>query len=191
MPGPRGGDAKGRWPANVVHDGSEEVLVAFADYGQRGACAPASGPKHEGASTSVAMNGFNGMGDRPPAFHGDTGTAARFFYSAKATQADRAGSTHPTVKPVALMRWLVRLVCPTGGLVLDPFSGSGTTGAAAIAEGMQALLIEQSDEYVSDICRRLGLDRAAAERASVAPFSSGLGDAGPLFDFFIQERPRA
>ena len=62
---------------------------------------------------------------------GDTGTAVRFFYCAKAGKADRAGSKHPTVKPIALIRYLVKLVCPPGGTVLDPFAGSGTTGAAA------------------------------------------------------------
>ena len=81
----------GRWPANVMHDGSEEVLAAFAAYGERGAAAPASGPRHTGPRpTTVAIHGMTGMGDRPPAFHPDSGTAARFFYSAKAAAADRA-----------------------------------------------------------------------------------------------------
>lgn len=79
---------------------------------------------------------------------------ARFFYSAKATKADRAGSKHPTVKPVSLMRWLCRLVTPPGGHVLDPFAGTGTTGQAAIEEGFAATLIEANATYVEDIRRR-------------------------------------
>lgn len=148
----------GRWPANVLHDGSDEVEAAFAAYGERGAAAPASGPTLRNGNVSVARGRFAGLpDDRAPAFHGDSGSASRFFYSAKATAADRAGSKHPTVKPVALMRWLVRLVCPPGGVVLDPFAGSGTTGAAALAEGMGAVLIEAEAEYQADIRRRLGL----------------------------------
>lgn len=174
-------NALGRWPANVVHDGSDEVLDAFAGYGQRGALAPVH---TRGADKFRNTYGaFKGDTDEAGStFRGDSGTAARFFYSAKATAEDRAGSNHPTVKPIALMRWLVRLICPPGGLVLDPFAGTGTTGAAAITEGMQALLIEQSDTYVDDICRRLGIDRAAAEHAVVRPFVAEQVSAGPLFD---------
>ena len=143
---------------------------------------------------------FKGMGDRPPAFHGDTGTAARFFYSAKATDAERVYrcrscgvhqlgkpdcghddlTSHPTVKPIDLMRYYVRLVCPPGGLVLDPFAGTGTTGAAALAEETNALLIERDDDYLADICVRLGLSLDELKRARVdaRPISQ---DAGPLF----------
>ena len=87
--------------------------------------------------------------------YGDSGTAARFYYCAKAGKADRAGSKHPTVKPIALIRYLVKLVCPPGGTLLDPFAGSGTTGAAALAEGRRVVLIEREAEYVADIRRRL------------------------------------
>ena len=85
----------------------------------------------------------------------DSGSAARFFYSAKADAADRLGSKHPTVKPVDLMRWLVRLITPPGGLVLDPFAGSGTTGMACMAEGFNAILCEREDRFVADIKRRI------------------------------------
>ena len=79
---------------------------------------------------------------------GDTGSAARFFYTAKADKADRGpGNNHPTVKPLDLMRYLVRLVCPIGGVVLDPFSGSGTTLAAAQAEGCLAIGVEREAAY--------------------------------------------
>ena len=138
--------SKGRWPANLIHDGSEEVVGAFPDagggYGKRGA------------------GGRNGIyspigGTMQEVGYGDSGSAARFFYSAKAGKIDRAGSKHPTVKPVALMRYLCRLVTPPGGTVLDPFAGSGTTGQAAIAEGFNAILIEREAEYLADIDRRL------------------------------------
>ncbi len=119
----------GRWPANVCHDGSPEVEAAFAAFGEK---------------TSGGVN------HQP-----QPGTASRFFYTAKADAHDRWGSKHPTVKPIDLMRWLVRLVTPPGGTVLDPFAGSGTTGIAAMAEGFDAILIEREDEYIADIRERL------------------------------------
>lgn len=132
----------------------EEVLACFPR--DAGAAAPASGPTQSGPSKSGSMAGaFNGMGDRPPTFHGDFGSAARFFYSAKADASDRLGSKHPTVKPVDLMRWLCRLVTPPGGRVLDPFAGSGATGMACMAEGFDAILIEREAQFVADIKRRI------------------------------------
>lgn len=96
---------KGRFPANLVHDGSQEVLELIGD-------------------------------------------AQRFFYCAKASKRDRGeGNNHPTVKPNALMRWLVRLVCPQGGTVLDPFMGSGSTGVACIQEGMRFFGIDMDEHY--------------------------------------------
>ena len=78
----------------------------------------------------------------------DSGTAARFFYCAKASKSDRgAGNNHPTVKPTDLMRYLCRLVTPPGGIVLDPFMGSGSTGKAAALEGFQFIGIEREAEY--------------------------------------------
>ena len=141
---------KGRWPANVIHDGSEEVLAAFPDApGQQAAV----GPQH-GAKKSVNTYGDYGPRDlTEPRL--DTGTAARFFYSAKADASDRLGSKHPTVKPVDLMAYLCRLVTPPGGTVLDPFAGSGTTGMACMREGFKAILIEREAEYVADIKRRI------------------------------------
>lgn len=67
---------------------------------------------------------------------------------------DRQGSGHPTVKPIKLLRYLVKLVCPRGGTVLDPFAGSGTMGDAALAEGRNAILIELGDDYIEDIRNR-------------------------------------
>jgi site-specific DNA-methyltransferase (adenine-specific) len=156
----------GRWPANLAHDGSPEVMALFPR--DAGGAAPASGPTFEGPSKSASMAGaFSGMGGRAAAFHGDSGSAARFFYCAKADAADRLFSKHPTVKPVALMRWLLRLVTPPGGVALDPFAGSGTTGAAAIAEGFDAILIEREADFVADIRRRI----AHAEGADTPLFA--------------------
>lgn len=150
MPGPRGGDAKGRWPANVIHDGSEEVVDAFPEApGQQRAV----GPEH-GAKSSVNVYGDYGARDHF-APRGDSGSAARFFYSAKADAADRCGSKHPTVKPIDLMAYLCRLVTRPGGTVLDPFAGSGSTGMACLREGFDCILIEREAQYVADIHRRL------------------------------------
>lgn len=143
-------NASGRWPANVIHDGSEEVIAAFPETpGQRASV----GPQH-GAKNSVNVYGDYGARDQ---FNprGDSGSAARFFYSSKADAADRLQSRHPTVKPVDLMAYLCRLVTPPNGLVLDPFAGSGSTGMACLREGFRAILIEREAEYVADIQRRL------------------------------------
>lgn len=80
----------------------------------------------------------------------------RFFYCAKASNSDRGkGNNHPTVKPINLMRYLIRLVCPVGSVVLDPFMGSGTTGKAALEEGMEFIGIEQSEKYMDISKKRL------------------------------------
>jgi DNA modification methylase len=147
----------GRWPANIAHDGSEEVLAAFPN-------APGHqrfvGAEH-GDRPSVNCYGDYGVRpDAPP--RGDSGSAARFFYSAKADRADRADSKHPTVKPVDLIRWLVTLVCPPGGHVLDCFAGSGTTGEACMLAGFDCTLIERDAQHVKDVEHRIkrwsGLD---------------------------------
>lgn len=143
-------DGKGRWPANVIHDGSEEVLRHFPESdGQQGDV--------KGTEPSSLTNNCYGQFNGRPATQarGDAGSAARFFYTAKADADDRLGSKHPTVKPVDLMAYLVRLVTPPGGLVLDPFAGSGTTGMACMREGFRAILIEREAEYVADIKRRI------------------------------------
>lgn len=131
----------GRWPANLIHDGSPEVLDGF----QR-----------------------NGVG------FDDFRSPARFFYSAKADAADRLGSKHPTVKPVDLMSWLVRLVTPPCGIVLDPFAGSGSTGMACMREGFNAILIEREADFVADIRRRIDHVR---------------GEDSPLFAGALSESP--
>ena len=113
------GSESGRWPANLIHDGSDEVTGLF--------------PSEDGEKSE-----------------------ARFFYTAKADKADRGhGNNHPTVKPQALMRYLVRLVCPSGGVVLDPFGCSGTTAVAARLEQCRSILCELSAEYCDIAVERL------------------------------------
>lgn len=160
----------GRWPANVCHDGSAEVVAAFPDApGQRGDVSRNPGLKtsnvygdmqrcrddEESGGRRYTNIGATNFAARPGQRRFDTGSAARFFYSAKATKADRLFSKHPTVKPVDLMGWLARLITPPGGIVLDPFAGTGTTAAACIREGFGCVLIEREAESIADIQRRL------------------------------------
>lgn len=141
----------GRWPANVIHDGSAEVVEAFPH-------TESTPPGNIKPSPSTA-DVFGKYGARSLVGHTDSGSAARFFYSSKADAEDRLGSKHPTVKPVDLMAWLCRLITPPGGTVLDPFAGSGTTGLAAMREGFDCILIEREEKYVADINRRLAWAR--------------------------------
>jgi hypothetical protein len=94
----------------------------------------------------------------PPAGYGGEGGASRFFYVAKANASERPrdeGVAHPTVKPLDLMRWLVRLVTPPGGVVLDPFLGSGTTAEACIVEGFRCVGVERETDYLPLIVQRV------------------------------------
>ena len=141
---------KGRWPANLIHDGSEEVVGAFPETGAAKAGGKSTGPNFGQTHDDDFSK------DRGRTGHDDAGgSAARFFYSAKADAADRCGSKHPTVKPVDLMAYLVRLVTPPGGVTLDPFAGSGSTGMACLREGFDCILIEREAQYVADIHKRL------------------------------------
>jgi site-specific DNA-methyltransferase (adenine-specific) len=184
---PKSEVGKGRWPANLITDGSEEVLELFPE------TATWQGKRTKPGTGYV----FNGHGDKPIGHIGrlaDSGSAARFFYCAKASRAEReagcegmeerpsqcavgmkqvtaknwgdgnevvyerttkARNFHPTVKPLALMRYLCRLVTPPNGLILDPFMGSGTTGMAAKIEGFRFIGIEQEQEYVDIAERRI------------------------------------
>jgi site-specific DNA-methyltransferase (adenine-specific) len=165
--------SKGRWPANLIHDGSDEVVALFPVTG-----ASKATPRNNGDFKSVAKGR-----DLPHVTYGhddNGGTAARFFYCAKASKKDRdegcegldvlpggslsggadtRGDTpktnqpmrhnhHPTVKPTDLMRYLCRLVTPPEGIVLDPFMGSGSTGKAAVLEGFKFIGIERDTEYL-------------------------------------------
>lgn len=172
---------EGRWPANVIHDGSDDVIEAFPDSdGQQGDVT--------GNDPSSITNNIYGKFNRGPATaaRNDSGSAARFFYSAKADSDDRLGSKHPTVKPVDLMRYLCRLITPPGGMVLDPFAGSGSTGVACLSEGFRSILIEREDEYVADIRRRIAWaqgDGALTDGEKVAHVAEDKkrGDDLPLF----------
>lgn len=141
----------GRFPANLIHDGSDEVIALFPDTGK------SSGG---GGKKTLGRNGIYGKGEGAEypnqVGFGDLGSAARFFYCAKASRSERGeGNVHPTVKPIALMRYLVRLVTRKGGIVLDPFMGSGTTGIAAIQEGMEFVGIERDPQYHEIASRRI------------------------------------
>jgi len=151
-------EQKGRWPANVIHDGSDEVVGAFPDApGQQ----RSTGPEFKSERNVYGV--YAETAAHEP--RGDSGSAARFFYTSKADGEDRLGSKHPTVKPVDLIQHLVRLVTPPKGTVLDLFAGTGTTGEAAWREGMRAILIERESEYQDDIRRRMKLAMAGpAER---------------------------
>lgn len=169
-PGPRGGSPLGRWPANLIHDGSDEVVSLFPDApGQL--AASSTNP-----NSSKTRNVYGHYNVPQASMHPrkDSGSAARFFesypfdgepliYCSKASRSDRAGSKHPTVKPIKLLQALIRHVTPPHGIVLDPFAGSGTTAEAAIREGVDCILIERDPEYVADIERRFGLWTEAHE----------------------------
>lgn len=143
----------GRWPANLIHDGSDEVLAAFPQAVSARASGNPNNPRH-GSKNRVATS-YDWNPERESHDYRDTGSAARFFYCAKTPKSERGGSKHPTVKPLALMRYLCRLVTPVGGTVLDPFAGSGSTLEAALLEGFDPVGIEQSPEFCADINARL------------------------------------
>jgi hypothetical protein len=153
----------GRWPANVTHDGSDEVMEAFAAFGEK----PTGRlePHHQlKASPNRAMSGPNQERMPRHSFGGDSGSAARFFYCAKASRADRgADNAHPTVKPQSLMRWLCRLITPDGGTILDPYMGSGSTGVAAVELGHNFIGIESYAPYFEMARRRIEAASAARE----------------------------
>jgi DNA modification methylase len=130
----------GRFPANFIHDGSDEVVGLFPDTG-----------KSTGGNIGVKGNDVYGKYGESvkgnPGF-GDSGSAARFFYCAKASKRERGeGNNHATVKPLKLMEYLIRLITPPQGTVLDPFMGSGTTGIAAKNLGFNFIGIELDQEY--------------------------------------------
>jgi site-specific DNA-methyltransferase (adenine-specific) len=173
----------GRWPANLIHDGSEEVVGAFPETGGGGA----PQDMKRAPSTVPFANGREEYTPFADTLNGG-GSAARFFYTAKADAEDRLGSKHPTVKPLDLMQWLVRLVTPKGGIVLDPFAGTGTTGEAAWREGTRAILIEREPEYQADIARRMDLALKPTKRAAVAASKNQLQRPEDLPLFSLGEK---
>jgi site-specific DNA-methyltransferase (adenine-specific) len=140
MKSAQGGSTQGRWPANLIHDGSDEVVGLFPE-------TTSGGGENAGANMRKGLRGNDAPHRTLNTVAPSSGSAARFFYTAKATRAERQGVTHPTVKPLDLMAYLCRLVTPSSGVVLDPFMGSGTTIKAAIGEGFQAIGIERDPAY--------------------------------------------
>jgi site-specific DNA-methyltransferase (adenine-specific) len=157
----------GRWPANVVLDDEAADLLDE----QTGELASGANPTRRGSDKfRNAYGDFAGQEECVAHRGADSGGASRFFYVAKAGADERPvvdGEAHPTVKPLALMRWLIRLVTPPGGTVLDPFLGSGTTAEAALLEGFDWIGCEMTPAYLPLIQARL--DRFAAGRSPGLP----------------------
>jgi site-specific DNA-methyltransferase (adenine-specific) len=199
---------EGRFPANVIHDGSEVVEEGFPH------TKSGEGKPHHVTteSQSQSMSGKN-YANRTLNTFGDEGSASRFFYCAKASKAERdAGcedieaqemgrnqssleggemltgsgnersneknNFHPTVKPIALMEYLCRLVTPPGGTVLDPFMGSGTTGIAATRLNFEFIGIEMTPEYIE-----IAATRIAHWANAILTFDDG--------DIIIKAKPQA
>ena len=144
----------GRWPANVILDESQAAELDRQS-GVTTTKQPA-GIVTDTRDTSQSIGAFSGVYQRQAL--NDTGGASRFFYVPKAgsNERPRAGDTaHPTVKPLDLMRYLVKLVTPPGGTVLEPFAGSGTTLEACVVEGFNAIGIEMTEDYLPLITQRL------------------------------------
>ena len=158
----------GRWPANVALDESQAAALDA----QSGTLTSGANPKRRGADKGRTVLGeFAGQGDANPQRGVDTGGASRFFYvapideleerfiyGAKAPKSERPvvdGVAHPTVKSLKVMRWLCRLVTPPGGVVVDPFAGSGTTLEAAYLEGFESIGVEMTPEYWPLIAARI------------------------------------
>ncbi|WJN52070.1 DNA-methyltransferase [Pseudomonas asiatica] len=195
----------GRWPANLIHDGSDDVVVLFPSEACASAPVKSAEPTANGFSGPVK---YSGMRERVAgAFHADTGSAARFFYCAKTSRKDRnegtgelpqrqgcmvsntsgqhitrrdgyippaSGNNHPTVKPTDLMAYLCRLVTPPGGVVLDPFMGSGSTGKAAMREGFEFIGCELDPEYLAIAKARIEHELAKVTAAREQPAESQL-----------------
>ena len=149
----------GRWPTNVALD---DTQAAELDR-QTGTLTSGANPTRRGSDKfRDAYGEFQGQAECTPARGADSGGPSRFFptfrYEAKAPTSERprvGEVAHPTVKPLDLMRWLVRLVTPPGGTVLEPFAGSGTTAEACVLEGVQCIAIEREAEYLPLITARL------------------------------------
>jgi site-specific DNA-methyltransferase (adenine-specific) len=158
----------GRHPSNLILDGSPEVVAMFPN-----TKSGKPGIMRKGTNDGACYGAESRAPGTPMTGFGDEGSAARFFhhfqpdtdplfYHPKAGKADRAGSKHPTVKPVALMQYLIRHITPPGGTVLDPFAGSGTTAEAARREGFDCILMEAEAEYCDFLRQRFGLSRPGA-----------------------------
>jgi DNA modification methylase len=186
------GNPAGRWPPNVLLTHSDctegecapDCPVAELNR-QSGVLTSGANPARRGAGNlRDAYGEFAGQRECSPHRGADTGGASRFFpafrYEAKAPASERPrledGTAWPTVKPLALMRWLVRLVTPPGGTVLDPFCGTGTTGQACALEGFSCLLIER-DPVAAELAVRRLAKPVQAELPEVTPWPVRSGPA--------------
>jgi site-specific DNA-methyltransferase (adenine-specific) len=185
LPGPRGGSDLGRWPSNVLLDeiaaqmldaqsgeltsganlvrrGSDKFRDVFGEFKGQATCDPARGADAGGAarffyvakpSRSERERGCETLEMRPRDETRKEGNPGGDNPRNRGLQ--RRGNFHPTVKPIELMRYLVRLVTPNDGVVLDPFTGSGTTGMACVLEGVRFIGIEREADYVAIAERRI------------------------------------
>ena len=198
----------GRWPANLIHDGSDDVVALFPDSNGAGGSVP--NVKITGYGDGIGTGKSEYLGGERTKVDSGSGSAARFFYCAKASKRDRdegldhlpavdrpngnkwtdtdyrvlngergegresgpRRNVHPTVKPTDLMRYLCRLVTPPGGVVLDPFAGSGSTGKAAVLEGFKFTGFELDSEFAE-------IAKARIDAARPKPIAV-LVDAGQL-----------
>jgi site-specific DNA-methyltransferase (adenine-specific) len=168
----------GRFPANFIHDGSQEVLELFPETGK--SKASNRGLQHSGRHGGLGDIGGNlkeGT-DTIRGYNDNGGSAARYFYCAKSSKRERTAglpegqtSTHPTVKPVRLMEYLVRLVTPKDGVCLDPFMGSGTTGVACVNTGRKFIGIELDENYFEIAKKRVEEKRKEKENQAPTLFS--------------------
>ena len=144
----------GRWPANVLLDADAAAMLDAQSGVSRDGVAVR---RHGVTGGEIGPPGAKAVGT-PDMGYGGEGGASRFFYTSKAGRDERPtadGVAHPTVKPLDLMQWLVRLVTPPGGVVLDPFAGSGTTAEACIVEGFRCIAVEMTADYLPLIVARL------------------------------------
>ena len=190
---PKNYDPQGRFPANVIHDGSDEVLKGFPETHKAG------NKKDMNKNLDYNATSYKFSNAKNPAIIGDNGgSASRFFYCAKASKSDRDDglttqpksikgrdegqdktsiaykarptprqNIHPTVKPTELMRYLCRLITPPNGIVLDPFMGSGSTGKGAILEGFDFIGMELDAEYVEIAKARISHSQKEYEQSKM------------------------
>ena len=149
-----------RWPGNVIHDGSDEVEEQFAKFGERGNGWSRNYGVEDYQGRQYGGGVFGGGGYIGETTYCDEGTASRFFYSTKSSVKERTHNrtvenNHPTVKNLELMKYLIKLITPTGGTVYDPFAGSGTTLIAAKDIGFNSVGVEMSEEYCEIIKNRI------------------------------------
>lgn len=146
---------KGRFPANLVLD--EEAAVMLDEQSGFSKTIPhRTKPAGSDGRNGITLQSYKMKSDNLMS-HNDSGGASRFFYVAKASKSDKgADNIHPTVKSTKLMSYLIKLVTPPGGTVLDPFMGSGSTGVAAVKEGFQFVGVEREKEYYSIAKNRIG-----------------------------------